>query len=524
MQLQILLFFLLCLCYSGPSLGQSDLQKNDALIFAELQSPKPKENFRINLWNEPFDMRVMEVPAIDSLIGFDSPNVLKGTVNPKNRDLSIRIPGNMLPAWIRFEDPVDGFSYGPYLLSNGDSIKIKFDQLNQQVLFGGPSRYSFEMAHHMNAFLERTFFDRPSMLRFPPEETIAQEWLDLIHENNQRFRREVILVQQREQRIERMKAELLPLKSIEFKNLIEQYKERVPENVFNSVVSETYSIIYHKCFHGFYSYNIRDIIENAPELLDDFERLFIELEQGVKEFSGKYDPSFSPTYLKLQELRMRSKAVVSDKSVLEVSTEVEPVPSLREAVLTAYYLQRNVLIANGVKDFGIFLSEVQNPRFREMLEPWYHASSPGLPVPSYPFLDPEDKEISIADFKGKVVLVETWLAGCVACKYFTETHLNRLVEKYKDDPEVVFVSVSLDRKRELWDKFRTTGIFVPKDVIHLWTGRTDKASNHPYLSYFNISSAPQLQLVDKSGKLTGLGIADRTFEGLSAEIEKLKRY
>lgn len=523
MQLQIPLFFLLGLCFTFPALGQADLQKNDALIFGELQSAKPKENFRVQLWKEPFEMRIQDDPVMDSLIAINPPNILKGTINPKDRDFTIQIPGDMLPAWISFEDPVERFSYGPYLISPGDSIKIKFDQVNTQVLFGGPSRHNFEMAHQMKAFLDRSLFDSPSWLLFPPEETISKEWLNLIHENNQKFRREVVPVQARIKRIEKLRAILVPLKSEEFKNLKVYYEAKVPEHVFNGIISETYSKLYQKCFSGFYNQNIRDIFENAPELIDDFTGFLLELEQGVQAFSEEFDPSFSPTYLKLQEVRMRSKAIVTGRSVLEVSAEVEPDLSLREAVLTAYFLQRNVLIANGVKDFGIFLSEVQNSRFRDMLEPWYRAASPGLPVPPFPFLDSEDNEVSITDFKGKVVLIETWLAGCVACKYFTETHLTRLVEKYKDDPDVVFVSVSLDRKRDLWDRYKTTGIFVPRDVLHLWTGRTERASSHPYLSYFNITSAPQLQLVDREGRLTGLGIADLTFDGLSEEIERLKR-
>lgn len=502
--------------------AQQSKNEQGAVLFGELYFLKSKDNIRFRLWKSPFEMKINESSTIDTLISYDTPHLFKGTLNPKSKDFSLRIQGQYLPAWISFQDPVDGFSYGPYLLSIGDSIKIKFDQVNQQVLFAGPSRHSFEMADKMKALIEKSVFESPSVLDFSASEPPEQKSLDLIMENNQRFRRKVIPILQRTDRIDRMKSNLEPLKSDEFRFFEAYYRSKVPEHVFNTIMADTYSKEHFKNMYSFNNYNIKDILENAPELLGEFTKAFDEMEQEIECFAHEFDPSFSPNYLKMQEYRMRSKATLTGRSVLEVSGEVEPETALREAVLTSYFLDRNVLIAYGIKDFGDFLSEIKTREFKELLEPWYHTASPGMPVPVYPFLDKDGNEVSIGDFSGRVVLLETWLAGCAACKFFTENHMDKLVEKYRNDPDVVFVSVSLNRKRELWDRHRDSGIFVSKDMLHLWTGREDRASEHPYLSYFNITSAPQLQVIDKNGKLTGLGISDRTCEGISAEIEKLR--
>ncbi|WP_373496219.1 TlpA family protein disulfide reductase [Aquiflexum sp.] len=523
MQVKSILLILICHCLTVTTV-MAQYSNNDlgAVLFGETYFLKPKDSIRFRLWQSPFEMRKNESSTIDSLIRYDNPHFFKGTFNPKSRDFSLDIPAHQLPAWISFEDPIDGFSYGPYLLSRGDSIKIKFDQINQQVLFAGPSRHSFEMVSQMNALIERSIFESPAMLDFSVSGMPGQEALEIIRDNNLKFRRKVIPIHQRTGRIDMMKSNLGPLRSDEFGFLQEYYKSKVPEHVFNAVMADTYSKVHYKNMYSFNNYNIKDILDNAPELLGEFAKAFDEMEQEIERFSRQFDPSLSPNYLKMQEYRMRSKATLTGRSVLEVSGEVEPETALREAVLTSYFLDKNVLVAIGVKDFGTFLSELENREFRELLEPWYIAASPGLPVPSFPFLDRHGNEVSMTDFSGRVVLLETWLAGCAACKFFTETQMDRLAEKYRNDPEVAFVSVSLDRKRELWDRHRDSGIFVSKDMLHLWTGREDRASEHPYLSYFNITSAPQLQLIDKNGKLTGLGISDRTCEGISAEIEKLK--
>jgi len=68
----------------------------------------------------------------------------------------------------------------------------------------------------------------------------------------------------------------------------------------------------------------------------------------------------------------------------------------------------------------------------------------GKPAPPVVFKTPEGKEVSLSDFKGKVVLVNFWATYCPPC--IEELDLfERIYEKYKDKGFVV-LAVNMDPK------------------------------------------------------------------------------
>lgn len=518
MKSQILIFLLL---FTSYSFGFSQTNEKEALIYGEVYSLKPKENIRFFLWNDVFEMSTKEEPKLDSIIPLNRASVYAGAISPNGRDFNLHISNDILPAWISFEDTLDGFSYGPYLLSPSDSIKIMFDQRKQLVNFGGPSKHSFEMASRLNSLIDQAWFENSNMIDFSAFSDIQPELLSKLSDNNKKFRREVIPILDRSERITKMNQNLALAKSNDFIQTAQYFRSRVSEAAFSTLMIEFYSQIYKKVFYGFYGYYFGDLTEKDPELIDSFSRFFEFMESEIDSLSAIYNPVFSPTYLKMQENRFLGKSMIESKSFFEIS-KLESNPLIREKILAGYFLQRNVIIKEGLGDFTKFLYEVNDPQLKERLQVWHLASTPGLQVPDYSFIDDSDNEVRISDFKGKIVLINFWLTGCSACKYFNQHHLKRIVDDYKSDSDVIVLSLSLDSKREIWLKSKKSDIYSPNEVIQLWTGYEGKSSDHPYLAYFNITSAPQLQLIDQEGRLFRLGISEKTYSSIKSEIESLK--
>jgi thiol-disulfide isomerase/thioredoxin len=71
-------------------------------------------------------------------------------------------------------------------------------------------------------------------------------------------------------------------------------------------------------------------------------------------------------------------------------------------------------------------------------------SRPGQPAPppDYAFLDETGKPVKIADFKGKVVVVNLWATWCAPCKAEMPT-LAKMAASYRGKP-VEFVALSID--------------------------------------------------------------------------------
>jgi peroxiredoxin len=72
----------------------------------------------------------------------------------------------------------------------------------------------------------------------------------------------------------------------------------------------------------------------------------------------------------------------------------------------------------------------------------------GKPFPKFSFKDLDGNLVSNESMKGKIIVIKCWYIHCAACiKEFPE--VNKLVEKYKDRKDIVFVSLAEDTSEQL---------------------------------------------------------------------------
>jgi len=70
------------------------------------------------------------------------------------------------------------------------------------------------------------------------------------------------------------------------------------------------------------------------------------------------------------------------------------------------------------------------------------------PLPNLSFKLLNGKTISSKDFEGKCIVLNWWFTGCSPCREEIPG-LNRLVNKYRNNKDIVFVAISSDRKGTL---------------------------------------------------------------------------
>lgn len=69
-------------------------------------------------------------------------------------------------------------------------------------------------------------------------------------------------------------------------------------------------------------------------------------------------------------------------------------------------------------------------------------------VPAFTARDMDGKQFSMAELKGKIVVVNLWFINCPNC--LTEIKaLNEIVEQYRSEPDVVFVAPAASKQQEL---------------------------------------------------------------------------
>lgn len=108
-------------------------------------------------------------------------------------------------------------------------------------------------------------------------------------------------------------------------------------------------------------------------------------------------------------------------------------------------------------------------------------------------VDINGKQVKLSDYKGKVLYIDVWASWCKPC--VGEIPYGRtLEEKYKEHKDIVFITVSIDKKEQDWktglEKNNPAG--TPLYVEGAFGGLFAKS--------FNITSIPRFIVIDKNGK------------------------
>lgn len=113
----------------------------------------------------------------------------------------------------------------------------------------------------------------------------------------------------------------------------------------------------------------------------------------------------------------------------------------------------------------------------------------------YALLTKDNKEVKIADFKGKYVLLDFWSSTCGPCLRMAP-YMKKLYDTYRDKGFEI-IAVSLDTKREDWIRAMEQHGISGIQVSSL------KGGKDPLADYYSIYQMPAMILIDKNGNNAG---------------------
>ena len=121
---------------------------------------------------------------------------------------------------------------------------------------------------------------------------------------------------------------------------------------------------------------------------------------------------------------------------------------------------------------------------------------------------------SLSDLKGKLLYIDVWATWCRPCLAEIPA-LKALQDKFKNNKDIEFVSLSIDDDREAWRKAVKDKDLKGVQLI------ADKAFESQFIQDYSINQIPTFLLIDKEGKIIDPNAPRPSDPQLAEVLEKL---
>lgn len=199
------------------------------------------------------------------------------------------------------------------------------------------------------------------------------------------------------------------------------------------------------------------------------------------------------TYLYWKEICVGREAAPSFLNMVQTADRKIADPKLKER--TVISLMSDCFSAGGADMEAAYeaaLPLVADEKAAKWLTETYEANKnliPGAPALDCELEDPRGTKLHLSDLYGKTLYIDVWATWCGPCCEEIP-YLEKLVESYRGDSRIEFVSITVDKDRDAWLKK------LAADKL-----RWRQLRNPEFTSLYGISGIPCFLMISPEGRI-----------------------
>jgi thiol-disulfide isomerase/thioredoxin len=278
--------------------------------------------------------------------------------------------------------------------------------------------------------------------------------------------------------------------------IVNKYKQRLTPEMKNTFLSNCYGLRYYMQLHVIINYsNLNQEAFLAYVKSDSFKKmnraLLTNLDlNGLLQSSVYTDALFEKIAInnmvnKVQQIDKFRTDSVRTRTFNTIMDDYQG--KVRQKLLMTYFL--NYQYSDTAPYWPDISTNLENSEYHTLFLKLIGPKKKGVPFFPFKLPDTDGNFVELNDLKDKVVILDFWYTGCENCLFLNRA-MAPVVGRFKNDPRVVFVSVSIDKNKSLWLKSIASGMYTHDNEINLYTNSA--GYHHPLLAYYNITGYPTL--------------------------------
>ncbi len=168
---------------------------------------------------------------------------------------------------------------------------------------------------------------------------------------------------------------------------------------------------------------------------------------------------------------------------------------LNQKILTSFFVKKIVITENVGKQIEETIKKITDPTLLEIMT-IIQRRTKGAKAYDFSLPDSKGKIVRLADFRGKVVVLDCWYTGCIACSAMALV-LKPIAQK--KDSNVVFITISIDKDKKTWLESLKSGKYSSDDEINVYT--EGKGDSTEIMRHYMTGGYPLIIVIDRFGKI-----------------------